>query len=198
MQLKKKFKLTKEVIGMNLLFRVMLTIYGVCLAVVSSIAAAIAINSKIFDNIVEYMDKHILESDHARILLFAFALIFLVISLVFLLSGFKSNKDKKSISKYTNIGEIKISLNAIESIALSASRKLNGIRETKAYVSKMADGVSINIKVVIFGDVNVPILSEDIQVKVKNSVEETTGIKVNDVRVTVENIHTGYKTSRVE
>ena len=41
---------------------------------------------------------------------------------MFLLSGVKSEKDKKSVSKYNNVGEIRISLSAIESIALNASK----------------------------------------------------------------------------
>ena len=44
---------------------------------------------------------------------------------------------------------------------------------------------------------NIPLLSEDIQGKVKNAIEESFGIKVNEVKVLIENIYTGFK-SRVE
>ncbi|MCX8129026.1 MAG: alkaline shock response membrane anchor protein AmaP [Clostridia bacterium] len=183
---------------MNILFRVLLAIYGICLAIIAAVTAVIAVKPQIFDNIFSYIELNVLGSSNRRIIMFLLALIFFVVIIMFLFSGFKSNKDKKSVSKYTNIGEIKISLNSIESIALAASRKLNGIKETKASVIRYDDSVSISIKAVILGDINIPSLSEDIQVKVKNSVEDTTGIKVNDVRVTVENIFTGFKTSRVE
>lgn len=182
---------------MNILFRVLLAIYGFCLAVVSFITASIAINTEIFDSISDYMNTTVLPDDKARVILFIVAFVFMVLSIMFLLSGIKSDKDKKSVSKYTNIGEVKISLHSIESIALAASRKLNGIKETKATVLKLQEGVSIIIKTIIFGDINVPALSEDIQVKVKNSVEETTGIKVSDVKVLVENVHTTVYKSRV-
>ena len=181
---------------MNILFRVLLTIYGFCLAVLSFIAASIAVNTAIFNRIAIFMFESVLPSGRARVILFIIAMVFFVLSITFLLSGIRNNKDKKSVSKYTNIGEIKISLDSIESIALAASKKLNGIKETKAYVSKIDGGVSINLRTIIFGDVNIPKLSEDIQVKVKNSVEDATGINVNDVKVIVENIHTGYAVSK--
>ena len=125
------------------------------------------------------------------------AFIFFALSLTFLLSGFRSDKDKKAVSKHTNIGEIKISLDTIENIALGASRKLNGVKEAKANLFKREDGVAIVVRTVVLPDINIPLLSEDIQVKVKKAIEDSTGIKVSDVRVVVENIYSGYR-SRVE
>ena len=46
-------------------------------------------------------------------------------------------------------------------------------------------------------DINIPALLEDIQLRVKKSIEETSGILVDDVKMFVENIYTGYR-SRVE
>lgn len=182
---------------MNLVFRILLAIYAFCLMIISLIACSITIRPEIFNEISNYLTDDVLPNHTAKLIMFVIALIFLVLSIMFLLSGFKSDKDKKAVSKYTNIGEIKISLNSVESIALNSSRKLMGVKESKAYVTKLDDSVSIVIKVVILTDINIPSLSEDIQIKVKNSVEETTGIKVSDVRVLVDNIYTGYK-SRVE
>lgn len=182
---------------MNILFRVLLTIYGFCLAVASLIVAWVAVRPGVFNSIARYMSYDILRNNASRVMMFLIAVIFLALSITFLLSGIKSSKDKKSVSRYTNIGEIKISLNSVESMALAAARRLNGVKESKAFVSRSNDGISITIKAIVLGDISIPALSEDIQVKVKSSVEESTGIKVNDVKILVENIYTGYK-SRVE
>jgi uncharacterized alkaline shock family protein YloU len=183
---------------MNLFFRVLLTIYAFCLTVITIVAIVITINPKIFDNISNYISSDVLKDWTAqRWLMLILSVLFLILSLTFLLSGFKENKDRKAVSKHTNIGEIKISIHSIESLALAASKRVNGVRETKAYVENEADSVSIIIRTVIMSDVNIPAISEDIQYKVKSLVEESTGIKVNSVRIVVENVHTGYK-SRVE
>ncbi len=182
---------------MNIFFRVLLTIYAFCLAIISFVAVSVTVKTNLLTKIYNYLSEDLLENDFYRVLLFLIAVVFLGLSIVFLFSGFRSNKDKKAVSKYTNIGEIKISINSIENIALTASRRLSGIRDSKAYVTRAEDGVSITIKAIVLSDINIPALSEDIQVKVKNLVEETAGIKVADVKVMVENIYTGYK-SRVE
>ncbi|MCX7747501.1 MAG: alkaline shock response membrane anchor protein AmaP [Clostridia bacterium] len=182
---------------MNIFIRVLLAIYAFCLTVVSVIAMYITLKPAAFKGISSYISEDILKSSSASIIMFIVELIFLAMSLTFLLSGFKRDKEKRAVSKVTNIGEVLISLDTIENIALTASRRLNGVRESKADVVKFDDSVSIFIKTVVMPDVNIPILLEDIQVKVKKSVEESAGVRVNEVKVMVSNIYTGYK-SRVE
>ena len=190
----------KEVtILMNIFFRVLLAIYAFCLAIVSAIAMLVTIKPVIFESIYSYLSHNVLNSRNASIGMFIIAFIFFVLSFTFLLSGFKSNKDKKAVSKYTNIGEIRISLNSIENIALNVSKKFNGVRDTKANVLKKDENVLITIRVVVMPDINIPALAEDMQSIVKKSVEESSGIAVEEVRVLVDGIFsgTGYK-PRVE
>jgi uncharacterized alkaline shock family protein YloU len=126
-------------------------------------------------------------------------LVFFALSITFLLSGVRSNKDKKAISKNTNFGEIRISLNSIENIALNTVKKFQSIRETKAKVYKIDETIAIVVNAVIMPDVNIPSMSQDVQARVKRSVEESTGIEVKEVKVVIDGIHTGnvYK-ARVE
>lgn len=182
---------------MNIIFRIMLAIYAFCLTVISLVSMVMTLNSGMFKRTSDYIMESVLTNQTSRILMFIVEIIFFGLSLVFLLSGVRSEKEKKSISKFNNVGELRISLNTIENIALAASRKLNGVKDTKAYVTKNGESVSILVKVVVLSDINIPSLMEDIQIKVKRAVEETSGIVVNNVRVSVENIYTGYK-SRVE
>ena len=182
---------------MNIIFRTILAIYAFCLTVVSVILMAMTLNHELFNSTTDYIREFVLPNKASNILMFIVELVFFALSIIFLFSGVKSEREKKSISKANNIGEIRISLNTIENIALSASRKLNGIKETKAYVSKLGEDVSLYIKAVVLADIHIPTLSEELQSKVKKAVEETSGINVTDVKVSVENIYTGYK-SRVE
>src|SRR5690606_23010539 len=150
-----------------------------------------------FINITNFLEKTVLSNKASVILLFIVELIFFGLSLMFLLSGVRSERNRKSITRFNKIGEVKISLNTIENIALAASRRNNGVRDSKAYVKRTGENVSVHIRVVVMPDINIPALLEDIQKRVKKSVEETSGILVDDVKVFVENIYTGYR-SRVE
>lgn len=182
---------------MNIIFRSLLAFYAFCLTVISLITMIVTLRPEMLDGASTFLMTNILNDRGLMVLLFIIELVFFGLSLMFLLSGVKSDKDKKTISKYNNVGEIRISLSTIESIALAASRKLGGVKDNKAYVSKHGDNVVICIKTIVMPDINIPALLEDIQLKVKKSVEETTGIGVNEVKVSVENTYTGYR-SRVE
>lgn len=182
---------------MNIIFRTILAIYAFCLTVASVILMAMTLNHGFFTSTTEYITEYVLPNKASNVLMFIVELIFFALSMMFLFSGVRSEREKKFISKANSVGEIRISLNTIENIALAASRKLNGIKETKAYVHRFGETVSINIKAVVLAEIHIPTLSEELQIKVKKAVEETSGITVTDVKVSVENIYTGYK-SRVE
>jgi uncharacterized alkaline shock family protein YloU len=186
---------------MNILFRVLLAIYAFCLALFSAFGVYIAIDPNVFINISEYLTG-ILSTDGAaalRVAVFATALVFFVLSIMFLLSGVKSNKDKKAVSKHTNIGEIRISLNSIENIASHTCKRINGVKESKTLVRKSDDGVQIEARMIVMPDMSIPVISEEVQGRVKKAVEEASGIMVKNVNVIIDNIYSGitYK-ARVE
>ncbi len=186
---------------MNIFFRVLLAFYAFCMAILSAFGMYIAIYPQAFVDISGSISEAILanEASALRIVVFIISLLFFVLSIIFLLSGVRSNKDKKAVSKHTNIGEIKISLNSIENIAINASRKVNGIKETKTLVKKADDGVEIEVRIIVMPDLSIPVISEEVQGRVKNAVEDASGITVKQVRVVVESIYTGITSKpRVE
>jgi hypothetical protein len=158
---------------MNIFFRILLAVYAFCLTIISGVIMLIPFKKDILDRIY-FSLSDILENSYSTFAMLFITFIFLGLSLTFLLSGFRNDKDKKAVSKHTSIGEIKISLSSIESIALTASKRLNGVKDTKASIIKHDDAVSIILKLIVMADINIPALSEDIQVKVKKAVEETS------------------------
>jgi uncharacterized alkaline shock family protein YloU len=186
---------------MNIFFRILLAIYAFCLAVFSALTMLMAVKADIYQSVFKAPVDAIFSSNTPgpRIAAFLIALVFFALSLMFLLSGVRSSKDKKAVSKYTNIGEVRISLNSIDNIATNASRKANGVKDTKTEVRNADDGVSIIVRAVVLPDISIPAISEDIQMRVKKSVEECSGIAVKDVKIIVDSIYSGmtYK-SRVE
>ncbi len=186
---------------MNIFFRVLLAIYAFFMALFSAFGMYTAIYPQAFVDISGNISETILanEAGTLRIAVFIISLLFFALSIIFLLSGVRSNKDKKAVSKHTNIGEIKISLNSIENIAINASRKAIGIKETKTFVKKADDGVEIEVRIIVMPDLSIPVISEEVQGRVKNAVEESSGISVKQVRVVVESIYTGITSKpRVE
>lgn len=186
---------------MNIFFRVLLAVYAFCLALFSAFAMYVAVFPDAYVDISGHIIQAI-STDNAtalRIVVFIVALIFFALSIMFLLSGVRSSKDKRAVSKHTNIGEIRISLNSIENIAINASKRTNGVKESKTLVRKSDDGVEIEARVVVMPDMSIPVITEEVQSRVKKAVEDASGVSVKSVRVIVDSIYSGitYK-PRVE
>jgi len=186
---------------MNIFFRILLAIYAFCLAIISAVLMYISVQTKVYIRISSYLADNVFTDGATgyRIAVSVIALVFFALSLMFLFSGIKSNKDKKGVSKHTNIGEIRISLNSIENIAFNASKKAGGVRESKTVVKKEDDGVGIEVRIVAMPDLSIPTISEEIQSRVKKAVEDASGIEVKQVRVVVDSIYSGVTNrARVE
>lgn len=92
-----------------------------------------------------------------------------------------------------------ISLNSIENIASNATKRSNGIKESKTLIKKADDGVNIEVRVVVMPDISIPVISEEVQGRVKRSVEDASGITVKNVKVIVDSIYPGITSKpRVE
>lgn len=175
---------------MNIFYRILLTIYTVCIAAISVLFMVIVFNPSMINNMAQSF-INVLNSNGAAILIFIAALLLFVMSISFLFSGLRKNKDKNAVSKYTNIGEIKISLGTIENIALNVTKKLTGIKEAKVTVLKKDEYVSILNRIIVMPDVNIPSLSAEIQARVKKSVEESSGVEVGEIKVIVDSVFSG-------
>jgi len=104
-----------------------------------------------------------------------------------------------SIDQRTDYGDISISLETIENLALKAAARVNGIKDIKARVQVGQAGLLIRVRAVIDGEVSIPALTEEVQRTVKTYVEEISGVPVMNVNVFIANIiQTQTFKSRVE
>lgn len=94
------------------------------------------------------------------------------------------------------LGQIRIALSAIEALVEKVVSQNSGVREVKARVVAVPQGIGINVRATVTPDIHIPELSEIMQRQVKDRVLEVTGISVHNVRILVENI-TSHK-PRVE
>lgn len=86
------------------------------------------------------------------------------------------------------LGQVRVSLQAIESLVEKVVSQVSGVREVKPGIILVPQGVGIQVRVSVTPDVNVPQASLEIQNRVKERVFEVTGITINQVKVSVENI----------
>ncbi|BAF59358.1 MAG: alkaline shock response membrane anchor protein AmaP [Pelotomaculum sp.] len=86
------------------------------------------------------------------------------------------------------LGQIRVSLQAIENLVEKVVSQIKGVREVKPRMMSVPQGVGIQVRVSVTPDVNVPEISVEIQNRVKERVFAVTGLSVKAVKVSVEDI----------
>ncbi|WP_424766163.1 alkaline shock response membrane anchor protein AmaP [Paenibacillus sp. sgz302251] len=127
------------------------------------------------------------------VVLFLLSLRFFIVSLQ------RGSASAPSIDQRTDFGDIRISLETIENLALKAASRQRGVKDLRARIRATDAGLDIVIRAVVDGESSIPVLTEDIQRAVKEHVEDISGVPVTNVSVYVANIiQTSTIKSRVE
>lgn len=122
-----------------------------------------------------------------RVVLIAVFLLLVLFCLASLIYAIFGARMRKSRAKSNDIGMIDIGVGALENIALNAAKAAQaGIKTAKARVYAAPDDqVEIELVVVLYSDVEIPLQMAKIQDRVKKDVEKYTGIGVHKVKVKV-------------
>ena len=86
------------------------------------------------------------------------------------------------------MGQIRVSLSAIEHLVEKVVSQIKGVREVKSRMVSVPQGVGLQVRASVTPDINVPEVSVEIQNQVKEKVFEVTGLSVKDIKVSIENI----------
>lgn len=169
---------------MNIFDRIMLTIYMLLMALVSLVIGVLPFNliplSYINTAVTELSTKWYYS---------IVGIVLLIISLKLLFSGVKSNGgSREGIIKPSEFGDIKISTQTFESLALRSVRQISGIKDVKVRVDMTPEGVAIYAKMLVLPDINMPKIVSEVQARMKDYVESMTDVSVKEVRVDVENV----------
>nr|PZN03127.1 MAG: alkaline shock response membrane anchor protein AmaP [Bacillota bacterium] len=123
----------------------------------------------------------------------AIAGIFLLGSIFILISGARVRRTPESIINSGEMGNVSISFSALENLVLKAANGVERLKDVKVQLKLRDNSLSINLKVTVASDTNIPELSAELQKVVKDYVESMAGISVQEVAVKVENIAVDQK-----
>jgi uncharacterized alkaline shock family protein YloU len=183
----------------RMLDRVLLVLYTILIIFLSLGLVCIALNIIPLYSVVNMISRIKYGWPFALILL-GIALAMILVSFRLLLSGFRSS-DRKPLSTILNtteLGIIRISINTLDTLTQKAVHKFQEVKEGKSVILPVEDGgIKIQLKITILPDVPMPELSQNIQSKVKEYVEEMSGITVKEVQIYIDNLSTA-KQNRVE
>ncbi len=118
----------------------------------------------------------------------AAGLVIAVFSLWLLSISLKKKEPVKAISQNTVHGQYMISFMAIESMILRSVKRIQGLREVHPKIVTKDNEIDILLKIVVASDYQIPAISNDIQEKVKNYVQEMGGVTVNQIKIFIDNV----------
>lgn len=107
---------------------------------------------------------------------------------LFYLSIRTSSPAIPSIDQRTELGDVRISIDTVENLALKAAGRTRGLKDLKARVKVDQAGLEIEIRTVVDGETSIPAITEEVQSSIKSYIEEITGIPVARVSVYVANV----------
>lgn len=120
-----------------------------------------------------------------------------VINVYTFLIGLRGDREFRSIVQENSVGVIKISATTFENIALNVMYKLGGVKDAKAIIKLKDDTVMVTVRAVFLSDVNIPVLCEEAQKRMAQSIEQCTGVKADGIKIIVDGVQNAYK-GRVE
>lgn len=125
-------------------------------------------------------------------------LLIFIVSIRLLFSGITSdNRKKRGIIKPTEFGEIKISVETFESLAMRTVKQVSGIKDVKVRVDLGNGDITIYTRLLVLPDVNIPKVISEVQCRIKDYIESTTEINVKEVNVIIDDVAL-VATARVE
>lgn len=120
-----------------------------------------------------------------------------IISSSIAIRSFRSKQDRVSAVHNTSLGQIKISLPALENLILRCAKNVEGIRDIKPILQNNKGNLLIKLSTQVAPDVKIPEVSEELQKVVKDYLKRTAGINVQEIKVLVNKVSWDTK-SRVE
>jgi len=85
------------------------------------------------------------------------------------------------------IGEVTVTRTTLEGIILAFARKNENIEEARTALRNTKEGVVVFLAVALKEGVSFPEIASSLQEALKNEIETKTGVKVKEVKITVDN-----------
>jgi uncharacterized alkaline shock family protein YloU len=184
---------------MNVFTRLQLTVFAFVTGLISIIMIGTGFGWIHPDFVNGFIIRLFNEIEYLLVWELFFALL-LLLSIRFFFYFLIPNRREDSIDQRTDFGDVRISLETIEALALKAAGRFRGVKDIKARIKIEAAGLQIFLKFSVEGTQSIPELSEEMQKAVQHHVEEITGLSIQTVTIYITGVAapSGNTRARVE
>jgi uncharacterized alkaline shock family protein YloU len=101
---------------------------------------------------------------------------------------FRKKKIKKAIVAKNELGDVNISLDAINSLVHDIVKQESNTKDIQSQIRVKENGVHVYLNLVVDSRTIIPELSERLQEILKDRVSESTGVKISKVQILIKEI----------
>lgn len=184
----------------KMLDRLLLFLFSLVTIVVTGFLLASAFNWVGYNETSSFWYEVYTNSYTAAVFIVSCTVVLLISIRLFYISVRTGQSRAPSIDQRNDFGDIRISIETVENLALKAAARSRGVKDLRARVRVSSAGLEITLRTLVDGETSIPSLTEEIQSNVKTHIEEITGIPVAEVSVFIANVVQSQPTfkSRVE
>ncbi|HWR39398.1 MAG TPA: alkaline shock response membrane anchor protein AmaP [Patescibacteria group bacterium] len=173
---------------MGIIDRIILSLYTLLLSLLSLAVVLLSLRVISLDHVL-FIFPYIYDQWTATLA----GAIFFLVSVRLLMAGLRSRRIKDTIVHHNELGDVHITIAAVENLVEKVARHIRGIRDIKVKVLFRDQGIGVKIKAVTGLETNVPVTAAEIQQRVHEYIKNTVGIEVAGIEVLVENISNDIK-----
>ncbi len=181
---------------MGIIDRIVLSIYTFCLAIFSGLMILVAIAPEWLQ--VHVWLEELLLTGRGRVIMGLVGGAFFVVSVRLIVFAFSRQGGGQPVIYESSMGEVHISLEAVESLVKKTARSVKGVRDMKAVITHAEDGLRAHLTGTVSPEISIPEVSEEIQSAVRQYVKRVVGVEMAEVRIDIENIATDGRTRRLD
>jgi uncharacterized alkaline shock family protein YloU len=115
-------------------------------------------------------------------------LIFFLIAIRILKPLFVINRSRNAVIKENGLGQVSLSLQAIDALVEKVVVQNRGVKELKSKLDVTKEGLVIFLEVTVTPDIDIPELTTDLQEEIREYLDRTTSVKVNQIEILVNGI----------
>lgn len=173
-------------------------IFSLVILVVSVVIVLVTAGFIEDDIVYTYMSENIFsEANNTITCIVAIVVFFAALKTTIFLS--KTNTKKKAaIMVDTTHGKIQIAQETIENTAKSVVKNYQEVKDAQVRMVKDKKAVNVYMSLLVLPNTNIIELSSKVQDEVKEAIQNTTGVKVNNVDIKIKNIADSRNASKTK
>lgn len=173
---------------MKYLDRLINFIFSLVILVLSAIIILVATGFVEYDIVDNFIRNTIFSVENNTITCIVSIVVFLAALKTTMFLSKTSPKKKSSIMVDTTRGKIQIASETIENTAKNIVKNYDSVKDVQVKMVKEKRYVNVYMALLVLPHTNIIELSSKVQDEVKDAIQNTTGVKVNNVDIKIKNI----------